>query len=102
MHACLDRAQTNGHAFDNVRPIFCEHAWTMLNLYVPMLAENGPYVVKRVSGVLKLVRVESSWINVANMLFIDSPVGTGLTYSTVGLQRGVKDYMHWRGDSCWI
>lgn len=41
-------------------------------------AENGPYTINETLG---LVPNPNTWAAVANMLYIDSPVGTGLSYS---------------------
>lgn len=41
---------------------------------------NGPY---RVNQNLTLEKNEDSWIKVANVLFVDQPIGTGYSFTTV-------------------
>jgi len=44
-----------------------------------LLYENGPYALTKE---LKLMRREYGWDVAANVIFVDSPVGTGFSYST--------------------
>eukprot|EP01133_Synstelium_polycarpum_P010216 gene10216-11902_t len=45
-----------------------------------LFLENGPYRLDNSTGTYQININPFSWTNVANMLYIDEPVGTGLSY----------------------
>jgi hypothetical protein len=47
---------------------------------VPCAAENGPYTL---TSSLQLAANNWTWAGVGHMLYIDQPIGTGLSHSTV-------------------
>ena len=49
--------------------------------HLPLLTENGPYTI---NSSLQLVSNPSAWTGFANMIYIDQPINTGLSYSSVG------------------
>ena len=55
---------------------------------VGLFLENGPY---RVTPKLTLVPANHSWTSVAHMLYVDSPVPTGLSYATRNDSSGRPD-----------
>jgi carboxypeptidase C (cathepsin A) len=48
---------------------------------VGLFAENGPCTFNNVSGPIPVLN-PYSWNNVANMLYIDQPIGTGFSYGS--------------------
>jgi carboxypeptidase C (cathepsin A) len=55
---------------------------------VGLFLENGPY---RVTPKLTLVPANHSWTSVAHMLYVDSPLPTGLSYATRNDDSGRPD-----------
>ena len=53
-------------------------------------AENGPYTI---NASLQLVSNPSAWTGFANMIYIDQPINTGLSYSSVS----GWSWQWWRG-----
>lgn len=43
---------------------------------IALFEENGPL---RVDKNLKMTYIDESWVKVANMLYIDQPIGVGLS-----------------------
>lgn len=51
--------------------------------------ENGPFMFDKNSG--RLEKNKWSWNNLANVLYIESPVGTGFSYSEAGFDHTIDD-----------
>lgn len=59
---------------------------------VALFKENGPYTVARnASGHVDFVNNPYSWSNNATLIFVDQPVGTGMSYDDSWIDPGVLD-----------